>query len=118
VTKDKRTIKHPEDPDVPLVTVFTVVRNGQDLLARAIRSVAAQTYLNIEYIVVDGASTDGTLDVIKSFDSHVDYWISEPDLGPGDACNKAITLASGEFLFWLSSDDWIDPDYIQMAVKT
>jgi len=81
-------------------------------------SVSSQSYPNIEYIVVDGASTDGTLDVIKQFDDKIDLWISEPDHGPSDAGNKAISLARGDFTFWLPSDDWIDPDFIETVVQT
>jgi glycosyltransferase involved in cell wall biosynthesis len=77
-----------------------------------------QSYPNIEYIVVDGASTDGTLEVIKQFDNKIDLWISEPDHGPADAFNKAISLARGDIIFGLSSDDWIEPDFIEVAVKT
>lgn len=110
--------KRESIPEQPLVTVFTIVRNRKETLPQTIISVLSQSYPNIEYIVVDGASTDGTLEVIKQFDDKIDFWISEPDHGPSDATNKAISLARGDIVCWLSSDDWIDPDHIEVAVKT
>ncbi len=105
------------DPDLPLVSVFTIVRNNKDTLAQTIKSVIAQTYPNIEYLIVDGASTDGTLEIIKQFNDKIDLWISEPDLGTSDATNKAISLSKGRIVSWLASDDWMDPDFIQIAVE-
>lgn len=113
----RSAIKRECDPERPLVTVTTIVRNRKETLPQTIMSVLSQSYPNIEYIVVDGASTDGTLEVIKQFDDKIDLWISEPDHGSSDAANKAISLARGDFIFWLSSDDWVDPDFIEIAVK-
>ena len=109
-------IRRERDPGKPLVTVFTIVKNRKETLSRTIMSVLNQSYSNIEYIVIDGASTDGTLEVIKQFDDKIDLWISEPDSGTSDAGNKAISIAKGEFIFWLSSDDWIDRNFIEEAV--
>ena len=103
--------------ELPLVSITTIVRNRKESLPQTIMSVLSQSYPNIEYIVVDGASTDGTLEVIRQFDDKIDLWISEPDRGTADAANKAISLARGDMVFWLSSDDWIDPDFIEFAVK-
>lgn len=111
-------VKKKNEPGRPLVTIYTVVKNQKGTLAQTIASVLNQTYSNIEYIVIDGASVDGTLEVIKQFDDKIDLWISEPDFNASDAFNKAISIAQGDFLFWLSSDDWIDPDFIEIAVKT
>lgn len=113
----RSAIKRECDPERPLVTVITIVRNRNETLPQTIMSVLKQRYVNIEYVVVDGASTDGTLQVIKQFDDKIDLWISEPDCGTSDAFNKGLSLARGEFIFWLSSDDWIDPDFIELAVK-
>ena len=110
-------IKPMHGPKVPLVTVYTVVRNGKDTLSQTMMSVLSQSYPNIEYVVVDGASTDGTLDLLKQFDDKIDMWISEPDHGPCDAANKAISLSRGVYTFWLAADDWIDPDFIETAVQ-
>lgn len=104
-------------PERPLVTVYTIVRNRKETLAQAIMSVLSQSYPNIEYIIVDGASTDGTLEVIKQFDDKIDAWISEPDFGSIDANNKVLSMAQGEITFWLASDDWIEPDFIETAVQ-
>lgn len=109
--------KRASNPDLPLVSIVTAVRNRKDTLPETIRSVLTQTYPNIEYIIVDGASTDGTLEVIKQFDDKIDLWISEPDRGGPDAVNKAISLAHGNIVFSLSSDDWINPDFIETAVQ-
>ncbi len=111
-----RRINDTSSIEFPLVTILTAVRNRKETLPRTIMSVANQTYENIEYIIVDGASTDGTLDVIRANDEYINFWISEPDENVPDAVNKAISLAKGEFIFWLSSDDWIDVDFIEKAV--
>ncbi len=108
--------KRQGDPERPLITVITIVWNRKETLPQTIMSVLNQSYPNIEYIVVDGASTDGTLEVIKKFNDKIDLWISEPDCGTSDAFNKAVSMSKGDFIFWLSSDDWIDPDFIGMAV--
>ncbi len=111
-----RSIEQITSESIPLVTIFTVVRNRKNTLSRTIKSVISQTYTNIEYIIIDGNSSDGTVDVIKEYDRFITTWISEPDKNPADACNKAISLAHGKYLFWLSSDDWIDADFIEKAV--
>ena len=113
----RSAIKRQYSPERPLVTITTIVLNRKETLPQTIMSILSQSYPNIEYIVVDGASTDGTLEVIKQFDDKIDLWISEPDHGTADAANKSISLASGDLLFWLSSDDWIEPDFIELAVK-
>ena len=113
----RSAIKRQSSPEQPLVTINTIVRNRKETLPQAIMSVLSQSYPNIEFIVVDGASTDGTLEVIKQFDDKIDLWISEPDHNSSDAVNKAISLARGDIVFWLSSDDWIEPDFIELAVK-
>jgi len=111
-------IKKKNDPRRPLVSICTLVKNRKETLSQTILSVLNQTYSNIEYIVIDGASTDSTLEVIKQFDDKIDEWISEPDAGTSEAFNKGVSMAQGDFLFWISSDDWIGTDYIEIAVKT
>ncbi len=113
----RSAIKRQSSPERPLVSITTIVLNRKETLPQTIMSVLNQSYPNIEYIVVDGASTDGTLETIKQFDDKIDLWISEPDRGSSDAQNKAFSLARGDMVFWLSSDDWIDPDFIELAVK-
>ncbi len=103
-------------PGSPLVTVITVVRNGEKHLEGAIQSVLNQTYGNIEYIIIDGNSTDGTLDVIKKYDDKIAYWMSERDNGLYDAMNKGILLAHGELIGLLNSDDFYEKQAVQYVV--
>jgi len=102
----------------PLVTVITIVRNRKETLPKTITSVLNQSYPNIEHVIIDGASTDDTLEIIKQFNDKIDLWISEPDCGTSDAFNKAVSRAQGDFIFGLASDDWIDFDFIEKAVRT
>jgi hypothetical protein len=89
----------------PLITVITVVFNGAKYLENTIKSIINQTYPNIEYIIIDGGSTDGTLDVIKKYEDYIDYWVSEPDKGIYDAMNKGIILSNGEWLNFMNCGD-------------
>ena len=89
----------------PLISVITVVFNGVNHLERTILSVLDQTYDNVEYIVVDGGSTDGTLEIIRKYSDAIDYWVSEPDAGIYDAMNRGVTLASAPWLHFLNAGD-------------
>ena len=91
--------------DRPFITVITPVFNGIENLESSIRSVASRGGEGVEYIVVDGASTDGTLEILRKHQSSVDYWVSEPDQGIYDAMNKGVRLARGRWLCFLGSDD-------------
>ena len=100
------------------VSVITAVLNSAATLSRAIDSVAHQDYPEIEYIVIDGGSTDGSLDVLASRADGIDRWISEPDSGIADAMNKGIARASGELLLFLHADDYLaDPQAITRAMQ-
>ena len=101
----------------PLVTIITVVYNNDRALAAAIDSVLTQSYDNLEYIIVDGGSTDGTLDLIRQHEEQIDYWISEPDNGLYDAMNKGIALATGEVIGILNSDDLYYPNTVARVVE-
>ncbi len=96
----------------PLVSLITIVYNGAGTLERTITSVLAQTYPNIEYIIIDGGSVDGSLDLIKRYDDNIDYWKSEPDNGISDAFNKGIAKANGSWVGIINADDWYEPDAI------
>ena len=95
------------EPGRPLVSIITPVRNGDKYLEQTVQSVLAQTYDNVEYIIVDGASTDGTLAIIRKYESQIAYWVSEPDEGPNDAGNKAQNIASGDYALYLCADDYL-----------
>lgn len=88
----------------PLISI-TVVFNGAATIEHTIRSVLDQTYDNIEHIVIDGGSTDGTVDILRCYDVYLDFWISETDSGIYDAMNKGIALASGDVVGFLNADD-------------
>lgn len=91
----------------PTISIITVVYNGADLLPRTMQSVFDQTYPNIEYILVDGNSTDGTIDIIKANQDKISQWISEPDKGLYDAMNKGLRMATGDFVWFMNAGDSI-----------
>jgi putative colanic acid biosynthesis glycosyltransferase len=88
-----------------LISIITVVYNGEKFLEKTIKSVINQSYQNIEYIVIDGGSTDGTIDIIKKYKDRIDYWVSEKDDGIYDAMNKGLERASGDFVNFMNGGD-------------
>jgi len=106
-------------PDKPLITVITVVYNGSQTLQDTIESVHKQQYDNIEHIIIDGGSSDASVDILKQYDHVIDYWLSEKDAGMYDAMNKGIALCSGEYVGMLNSDDmFANSDVLQNIVDT
>lgn len=100
------------------ITIITVSYNAEDTIERAIYSVINQTYKDIEYIVVDGASSDKTVDIIKKYQDKITYWISEKDSGIYNAMNKGIKIAQGEYIQFLNADDFfINKDIISNIVN-
>ena len=100
----------------PLVTIVTPSYNHRPFIKETIESVLNQTYPNVEYIIIDGASQDGTVDIIRSYEDRVAYWVSEPDQGQTDAINKGFSIAKGEIIAWLNSDDTLLPLAVEEAV--
>jgi glycosyltransferase involved in cell wall biosynthesis len=95
-------------PDKPLISVITVVFNGEKHLEDTIQSVINQTYDNVEYIIIDGGSTDGTLDIIRKYAGKIDYWVSERDGGIYDAMNKGWELTTYDaFILIINSGDLV-----------
>ena len=98
----------------PVVSIISVVFNGIDTLERTIKSIINQSYKNIEYIIVDGGSNDGTLNLIKKYESGISKWISESDNGLYDAMNKGMKMATGDYFWFINSGDEIaDFDTLQ-----
>ncbi|MBK0382250.1 glycosyltransferase [Pedobacter sp. SD-b] len=91
----------------PLLSVITVVFNNVKHIERTIKSVAQQTYPNIEYLIIDGKSTDGTLAIIEKYKENIDIVLSEPDKGIYDAMNKGLKLAKGDYILFMNSGDEI-----------
>lgn len=106
------------DETPPKFSIITIVRDDVTKISKTIESVLSQQFDDFEYIVVDGGSTDGTVDVIKKYDSCIDCWISESDLGISDAFNKGIALSSGVYIQLLNSGDtFTDPDILSFIAK-
>ncbi|MDR0537812.1 MAG: glycosyltransferase [Tannerellaceae bacterium] len=93
----------------PLISIITAVYNGVSTLEATILSVINQTYKNIEYIIIDGGSSDGTINIIEKYENKITYWVSEPDKGIYDAWNKGLKIASGEWICFVGSDDILYP---------
>jgi glycosyltransferase involved in cell wall biosynthesis len=98
----------------PLVSVVTIVKNGADVLERTIQSVAGQSYPEYEYVVIDGGSSDGSLNIIKSYEKAITSWTSEPDRGIGDAFNKGVARSRGEWIIFMNAgDSFVDSHVLQ-----
>jgi glycosyltransferase involved in cell wall biosynthesis len=102
---------------LPLVSIITPSFNQAPFLDSTIRSVLNQDYPAIEYMVVDGGSTDGSVEIIRKYENKLAWWISEKDKGQTDAINKGFNRASGEILAWINSDDTYNPGAVSSAVK-
>jgi glycosyltransferase involved in cell wall biosynthesis len=101
----KRGLAKSSRPQKPLISVIIVVLNRVATIENSIKSVVNQNYDNVELIIIDGGSTDGSLDIIRSYDHCIDYWSSEPDGGVYHAMNKGLGLTCGDWIYFLGSDD-------------
>lgn len=98
----------------PRISIITPNFNQADFLEQTILSVIGQQYPDLEYIIIDGGSTDGSVDIIKKYEKHLAYWVSEPDAGLYHALQKGFDKASGEILGWINSDDKLHPDALSI----
>ncbi len=103
----------------PKVSIITVTYNAAERLAKTIDSVISQSYKNIEFIIIDGASTDSTTEIIQKKIGSIDYWVSEPDHGIYDAMNKGLAVATGEYVQFLNAGDYfLDNDSLKTLVES
>jgi glycosyltransferase involved in cell wall biosynthesis len=107
-----------DDDDLPWISMVTPSFNQAEFLPRTLASVAGQRYPRVEHIVMDGGSTDGSVDIIEKFSSRLAYWESEADRGPAHAVNKGFQRTTGEILSWLNSDDMLADGAIDLVGRT
>ena len=93
--------------DIPLISIITVVYNSDSYIEKTIQSIINQSYPHTEYIIIDGGSTDKTIEIIKKYNKYINYWKSEKDNGIYDAMNKAIKIANGDYLWFINAGDEI-----------
>ena len=91
--------------NLPIISIITVSFNAEKTIESTILSVINQTYPNIEYIIIDGGSTDNTIEIIKKYEHRISYWTSEPDKGIYDAMNKGVKIATGKWINFMNSGD-------------
>ena len=100
----------------PTFSIITITYNAVRLVEQTLLNVLSQSYPNIEYIVIDGGSTDGTVDIIRRYESGLAYWVSEPDKGIYDAMNKGLQKATGDYVWFINAGDTLcSSDTVQSA---
>src|SRR3954451_4058140 len=98
---------------LPSISIVTPSFNQAPFLAETIESVLGQNYPNLEYVIIDGGSKDGSVDIIRRYEKHLAYWVSEKDKGAADAISKGFARATGDILAYLNSDDVYLPGSLQ-----
>lgn len=102
---------------LPKITIITPSYNQGQFIEETILSVINQGYPNLEYIIIDGGSTDNTVDVIKKYEKYIHYWVSEKDTGQANAINKGLKIATGQIINWLNSDDVLLPGALALVAQ-
>ena len=115
ITPEQKNIKN--NLCLPKITIVTPSYNQGQFLEETIRSVILQGYKNLEYIVIDGGSTDNSLEIIHKYQDYLTYWVSEPDEGQAEAINKGFNLATGDIFAFLNSDDVYLPETLAKVGK-
>ncbi|REL24196.1 glycosyltransferase [Rhodohalobacter sp. SW132] len=109
--------KSHKNNEWPKITIVTPSYNQGEFIEETIRSIILQNYPNLEYFIIDGGSTDNTVEVIKKYEDWIDYWVSEPDNGQSDAVNKGFERATGTYGNWINSDDLLAEDALLNIAK-
>ncbi|MBI9044557.1 MAG: glycosyltransferase [Anaerolineaceae bacterium] len=120
LSQDLPNNSHKGNSDLPKISIITPSYNSQDYIEQTIKSVVLQNYQNLEYIIIDGGSTDNTIEIIKKHEERIDYWISEKDSGQSEAINKGIRIATGDWIAWINADDIYCPgalDHVSAIIK-
>lgn len=100
---------------LPKISIITPCYNAAQFIEQTILSIINQGYDNLEYIIIDGGSKDGTVDIIKKYEDKISYWISEPDKGQSDAINKGIAIATGDVFNWVNGDDYLEDGALKLV---
>ena len=103
--------------NLPKISIVTPSFNQGQYIEQTIRSVLDQGYPNLEYIIIDGGSTDNTVEIIKKYADRISYWVSEPDKGQSDALNKGLAKCTGDIFNWINSDDWLEPGALEKVAE-
>lgn len=108
----------PDGSEWPKISIVTPSFNQAQYLEETIRSVLLQGYPNLEYFIIDGGSTDGSVEIIKKYEPWLTYWVSEPDSGQSHAINKGFRKSTGEIMAWINSDDYYECDAFSTVAET